>query len=144
MVGKTRRFDTARALRGGPRMRLATAGVLLLGAIAWSVGCETSPAEPRRPETSGPGLQAFQGSVYPILRAECGSCHATRPPLIAAPDLSQAYQASKANLDVSAVGSSKLLAKAQDGHCGAPCRGGASELGSALRGWAEREASAPR
>lgn len=113
---------------------------LLLGLL----GCATSPAAAPPPVDSGPGLQAFQTHVYPVLRARCASCHAAEAPQIAAADVNKAYQASREHVDFAAVQNSSLFARAQDGHCGPSCRGGAGDLLARLKQWADQEASGPR
>jgi len=125
----------------GNGYRSASLLVLLFAGLQ---GCASSPAEPAHTVNSDRGIQAYQSYVYPYLRTNCASCHATRSPQVASEDVSQAYQASKANVNFTALESSKLVAKARDGHCGARCSGDVSELLSGVQKWAAQEATPTR
>lgn len=94
---------------------------------------------------SGSGLETFSTTVYPYSRANCISCHrhddASAPATsFAAVNLEHAYQAAKNYVDLVDYSKSKLIERAENGHCGtSSCQGHGAAMAALVRTWVEAE-----
>jgi hypothetical protein len=91
------------------------------------------------------GLESFSSSVYPFVRANCVSCHrhddANAPATsFAAVNVENAYQAAKNYVDMADSSRSRLIERAQNGHCGiSSCQGHGAEMAALVRTWVDVE-----
>ncbi|HUP56985.1 MAG TPA: hypothetical protein VM598_05985 [Bdellovibrionota bacterium] len=84
------------------------------------------------------GLEAFRESVWPLVRANCTSCHAATLRPFASPDAQTAYTEAVKYTDLDNVASSRFVAKVKDAHCGGYCSNGgpgAAAMTAALTAW---------
>ena len=94
---------------------------------------------------SASGLATFTTTVYPYTRTNCISCHrhddASAPATsFAAVNLEQAYQAAKNYVDMVDSSKSKLIERAENGHCGtSSCQGHGAAMAALVRTWVEAE-----
>jgi hypothetical protein len=98
----------------------------------------TLPPAPPDPVTA---KAYFVANVYPILRANCASCHVTgtQSPYLGDPDSTTAYLSAKTVL-TSPVASSVLDIYTGNGHCGQGCQAPADpNLLPLLEAWASKE-----
>jgi hypothetical protein len=133
--------------------RAMRAGTLLSSLLLLAGGCvivldTTEPPEPGGggppppPPTESQARQAFDRDVYPILVAECGSCHSASPQptsgwvFLAPGDLDKSYELVKSMVFVSEPDASRLLTKGT--HAGPPLKPGEA---NAIRNWLDLEAA---
>ncbi|MBL4632011.1 MAG: LamG domain-containing protein, partial [Paraglaciecola sp.] len=88
--------------------------------------------------------QIFSDTVYPLLATYCASCHtqsATIPisPYFASSDIAQAYEASKARIDLDTPVNSRFVGRIRDEfhNCWSDCTSNANELLSAIQNMAD-------
>jgi Concanavalin A-like lectin/glucanases superfamily len=90
------------------------------------------------------GINAFQTTVYPIVRQYCAACHAGSgpgSPHFAHPDVNTAYQAitGQGKVNLGTPSSSRIVVKvAQLAHnCWSDCAANGAELATAIQAWAD-------
>jgi hypothetical protein len=86
---------------------------------------------------SGAGsLAGFSASVYPHVRANCASCHASfQVPFFANSELGVAHATAVGLANFVELSSSKIYTKSKDGHCGGPCNNDGAVMLSLLEQW---------
>ncbi len=89
------------------------------------------------------GSSVYAASVYPYLKTNCASCHATLAPAFAGSSSDASYLIAKNYLNTSAPDQSIIYVRATDGHCGtAECRKSGTEFLPSVKSWASSETSA--
>ncbi|MGE0615497.1 MAG: hypothetical protein AB7P04_07640 [Bacteriovoracia bacterium] len=81
-------------------------------------------------------IEAFHASVYQLARRDCVGCHGiNQAPLFVTNNVAASYQAAKNYTSFAAIPSSRLVAKAKDGHCGPACSTDGSEMTANIQAW---------
>ncbi len=151
-----------------PRARTRTCALLLLGALAFLPGCEWETVadwwrggglEPYMtgalpiPGAPSPGAEdpfdVFQSTVFPIVSANCTSCHAGAgpgTPALAHPDPQTAYDVILLNqkVSLSVPESSRLVRRlnADFHYCWSDCTANGATMANAVESWAAAEIAA--
>lgn len=95
-------------------------------------------------ESKDDSLQIFRETVGERIQSNnCTACHqSTQVPFIASQNLSLAYSEARAKVSFEDPASSKIIAKATDGHCSPQCHSSSADTWvTAITQWRDREAN---
>lgn len=134
------------------RATLRTGLVAILAGLSWACGdfsggstggATSEPSEFFTLSAQVGGVEAFETTVYPILREYCAECHEGGPgsPFIAHPTVRTAYDAvvGQGKVRLSNPMGSRLVTKlvSLNHHCWSNCQQDGAEMGAAIQMWAD-------
>ncbi len=109
---------------------------LLLVMLLTGCALQKEPVQYVKSCQSTAALKAFQTTVYPVLNQTCVSCHGSvKTPLFASPTLRRAYEQARTVVDFDQIERSRLVRKANDGHCGQACDSRGQDMIASLQSW---------
>lgn len=86
--------------------------------------------------SGGPSVTAFASTVYPLVRANCVSCHgASQSPMFAHANVSTAFNYAINIVSFANPELSTMVRKIRDGHCGIACSTDGSQLIALIDQW---------
>lgn len=88
------------------------------------------------------GGEAYGRTLFPLVRAQCGSCHGmSQAPKFAVSDAARSYKVIKTQglVNFNSPTFSRLTIKRTDAHCGAQCVGNGNDFVQAIRAWSKAE-----